>query len=120
MKQNKENTEYIFIKGRDLKMRGIYVKIHRLRGEVILAACDENLVGKVFRDGPIILNVKEDFYKGKLVSEDEFREILRMATIMNLVGEKCVKIALEEGYLDEDRILYVQGVPHAQMAWMFL
>jgi len=101
-------------------MGKIYIKIHRMRNEVILAACDSDLIGKVFREGSIILNVKEDFYKGKLVSDEEFRELLQMATIMNLVGERCVKIALEEGYIDEDRILRVQGIPHAQMALMFL
>ncbi len=101
-------------------MVNIYVKIHRMRDEVILAACDSDLVGKVFREGQIVLNVKEEFYKGKLVNEDEFKELLPMATIMNLVGENCVKIALEEGYIDEDRILWVQGVPHAQMALIFL
>lgn len=29
----------------------IYVKVYRVQGEVLLAACDEELLGKTFREG---------------------------------------------------------------------
>ncbi len=97
----------------------IYIKIHKIGGEVILAACDKELLGKKFRQGIVVLYVKESFYKGELVDEEGLKAAMKFATIMNLVGERCVKIALEEGYIDEDLILYVEGVPHAQMTYLF-
>ncbi len=98
----------------------IYVKIYRVQGEVLLAACDEELLGKTFREGELKLEVKERFYKGELVDEDALDAMLEEATIANLTGERCVGKAIELGYVDEARVLRIQGVPHAQMAKLFL
>ncbi|NJE01652.1 DUF424 domain-containing protein [Thermococcus sp. JdF3] len=98
----------------------IYVKIYRVQGEVLLAACDEELLGKTFREGDLKLEVKERFYRGELVEEDALGALLHEATIANLTGERCVSKAIELGYVDEDRVLRIQGVPHAQMARLFL
>jgi len=98
----------------------IYVKIYRTQGEVLLAACDEELLGKTFREGELKLEVKERFYKGELMEEDALEHLLEEATIANLTGERCVSKAIELGYVDENRVLYIEGVPHAQMAKIFL
>ncbi|WP_297475644.1 DUF424 domain-containing protein [Thermococcus sp.] len=98
----------------------IYVKIYRVQGEVLLAACDEELLGKTFREGELKLEVKERFYKGELMEEDELEHLLEEATIANLTGERCVSKAIELGYVDENRVLYIAGIPHAQMARLFL
>ncbi|ADT85156.1 MULTISPECIES: DUF424 domain-containing protein [Thermococcus] len=96
----------------------IYVKVYRVQGEVLLAACDEELMGKTFREGELKLEVKERFYKGELRDVEDLEKLLEEATIANLVGERCVGKAIELGYIDKDRVLYIQGVPHAQMAKM--
>jgi len=98
----------------------IYIKVYRIQGEVLLAACDEELLGKTFREGEIKLEVKERFYRGELVEEDMLEGLLEEATIANLTGERCVSKAIELGYVHPERVLRVQGVPHAQMARMFL
>ncbi|WP_258083003.1 DUF424 domain-containing protein [Thermococcus thermotolerans] len=98
----------------------IYVKVYRVQGEVLLAACDEELLGKTFREGELRLEVKERFYKGELVDENTLGAMLEEATIANLTGERCVRKAIELGYIDETRVLRIQGVPHAQMAKLFL
>ncbi|NJE84885.1 DUF424 domain-containing protein [Thermococcus sp. CX2] len=96
----------------------IYIKVYRVQGEVLLAACDKELLGKTFREGELKLEVKERFYKGELVELDTLEELLEEATIANLVGERCVGKAIELGYVDENRVLRIEGVPHAQMAKM--
>ena len=96
----------------------IYVKVYRVQGEILLAACDEELIGRTFREGELKLEVKERFYKGELRDVEDLEELLEEATIANLVGEICVGKAIELGYVDRKRVLYIQGVPHAQMAKM--
>ncbi|WP_456326858.1 DUF424 domain-containing protein [Palaeococcus sp. (in: euryarchaeotes)] len=96
----------------------IYVKVYHVQGEVLVAACDENLLGKTFREGELKLEVKERFYKGELREVGELKALLSEATIANLVGEECVGKAVELGYVDKDRILRIEGVPHAQIAKM--
>ncbi len=94
----------------------IYVKIYRIQGEVLLAACDEELLGKTFREGELKLEVKERFYGGELREVEDLGGLLAEATIANLVGERCVSKAIELGYVDSERVLYIEGIPHAQMA----
>ncbi|MDV3104332.1 MULTISPECIES: DUF424 domain-containing protein [Thermococcus] len=94
----------------------IYVKIYRVQGEVLLAACDEELLGKTFREGKLKLEVRERFYKGELMDEDALESLLGEATIANLTGERCVSKAIELGYVDPERVLRIEGIPHAQMA----
>ncbi len=97
----------------------IYVKVYRVQGEVLLAACDEELLGKTFREGELKLEVKERFYRGELVEEEKLEELLEEATIANLTGERCVEKAIELGYVNPERVLRIEGVPHAQMAKLF-
>ena len=91
------------------------VKKHKTRdGKLILAVCDSELIGKKFEQGKIQLDLTTDFYKGEEKTEGEILLMFEQAYILNLVGEKSVKLALKQRLIDETHILNVQGVPHAQ------
>ncbi len=80
-----------------------------------MAACDADLLGKMFTEGELQLDVKPEFYDGVNVTREQFVSHLRMATIGNFVGEETVHVALEEGFIEEGGIIMIDGVPHAQM-----
>ncbi len=80
-----------------------------------MAACDADLLGKVFSEGELQLEVKREFYDGVNVTREQFVSHLRLATIGNFVGEETVQAALEEGFIEEEGVLVIGGVPHAQM-----
>lgn len=96
----------------------IWIKIYTTQGEIILAACDEDLLGKTFEEGELQLKVSESFYGGERVTQELFMSRLKTATIANLVGRKVVNIASELGMINEDCVLEIDGVPHAQIAKM--
>lgn len=96
----------------------IWIKVYTAQGEVLLAACDDNLLGRTFEEGELQLVVSESFYGGKKVTHELFMEQLRMATIVNLVGQEVVRIASEMGMVNEECVLEIDGVPHAQIAKM--
>ena len=96
----------------------IWVKVYTTYGEVLLAACDEYLIGKKFEEGELQLEVSESFYGGQKVTPELFRKQLKIATIANLVGQDVIKIAQELGMIDDDCVLKIRGVPHAQIAKM--
>ena len=96
----------------------ISVKIHVREGERLLAACDEELLGKTFREGEMRLKVSDIFYRGESVSEETFRERMKNVTIMNLVGERTVTIAQAEGYVSAKAVIVIGGVKHAQAVMM--
>jgi len=91
------------------------VKKHSTRdGKLILAICDSELIGKKFAQGKIQIDLTTDFYKGEEKSESEILLMIQEAYILNLVGEKSVKLALKQKLIDETHILKIEGIPHAQ------
>lgn len=91
-------------------------KVYRTGRETLLAACDEELVGREFRDGKLRLHVTEAFYGTERIEDQALLLQLRACTIANLVGERAVRLAAEHGFVSWDRVLWIDGVPHAQMA----
>lgn len=93
----------------------IYVRLHTSRDGIILAACDECTLGNTYRGDGMRINVSESFYNGELVPEEAFVERMRSAVIMNLVGERTIALAIENGYVDEDNVLIIGETKHAQV-----
>lgn len=91
------------------------MKIYKVRNEILVAACDCNLVGKCFTEGELQLVVSESFYGDEEVELETFIAQLKIATIANLVGEEVITKALEAGFVDKNGIIKVKGVPHAQI-----
>ncbi|MDD4245041.1 MAG: DUF424 family protein [Candidatus Methanomethylophilaceae archaeon] len=92
----------------------IAVRIHAGKEDMLLAACDEDLVGKEFREGRMRLKVSKEFYMGELVSEETLVERLKSVSVINLVGERAVSVAVEQGLVDPECILIIDGIKHAQ------
>lgn len=94
----------------------MYLKNHIFDGTLLVAICDRELIGQTFSDGGLTLEVSEFFYKGALSSAHEVMAALGTAVVANLAGERAIECALEGGFITEDNILIIDGVPHAQMA----
>jgi hypothetical protein len=77
--------------------------------------CDADLLGKTLKQGKIVFHVREEFYKGSLMHLEEAVSLIKHSTIVNMVGQKIVKRAVEEGWIHPDAILEIEGVPHAQI-----
>lgn len=91
------------------------LKVYRVRGEVLVAVCDSDIVGRTFREGDLKIEVKESFYGERDVGEEEVRNALRMATIANITGRKAVELAIRMGIVDKENVLKIGECWHAQM-----
>jgi len=92
----------------------IYVKIHRRDEDILLAACDKEILGNTLTDGEFCLSVSREFYGDVLVDIEELTKLMAEATIANLTGNNVVEKAVELGFVDEDCIMEISGVKHAQ------
>ena len=90
------------------------MKVYTRGAEVLVAACDSDVVGKTLKEGELRLHVSS-FYEGEDVTPEEFIRQLKLATIGNLVGEETIKAARRAGLIGDDGIIMVAGVPHAQI-----
>ncbi len=90
------------------------VKVHKRNERTIVAVCDDDLLDKKFEEGELQLDLTSDFYKGDKMDEKKACDLIRNADIVNLVGEKAVKLGIKEGIIEEDHTLKIDNIPHAQ------
>ncbi|MHC1596041.1 MAG: DUF424 domain-containing protein [Candidatus Syntropharchaeales archaeon] len=93
----------------------MYLKTYEVGDERLVAVCDRSIIGRSLEDGEIFFQISEQFYKGEVASEEEVVTALAGATNINLVGERATKCAIDAGILDEEGIIRIAGVPHAQI-----
>lgn len=96
---------------------GIVMRVHRVRSEFVVAACDAELLGKELPVGPSGRGVKvsSQFYGERPVSPEELVWALKRATIVNLLGERTLAIAEAEGLVAPGGAGRLGGVPHAEI-----
>lgn len=93
----------------------VYMHIMKVRGEVLVAICDEDLLGKTLTEGNIRLDINEKFYGGRLVPIEQCKEAIDNSTITNIIGKRIVDFAISNGLVHETCLLWVRGIPHAQI-----
>ncbi len=92
----------------------LVVKVHHKEDRTIVAAVDENLIGKLIEENGRQLDLRSDFYKGKIVALEEAGDLIRNADSVNLVGTEAVELGLKEGVIQKEHIITIGGVPYAQ------
>ncbi len=98
----------------------ILYKTYEQGDELLLAACDKELLGSKFKEGEICLNVKSSFYGGEDIDEEGLSKIMEDCTVANLVGERTVRVAIELGFGKEEDILRVKSIPHLQIVRLYV
>ena len=97
----------------------IFVKKHAAEQGTILAMCDEELIGKVLREGKMFLDLDKyaDFYRGSLVSEEDALGSVEKDEICsaNAVGERSVAVLMKKGVIKSGDIKRVKKVPLVQI-----
>lgn len=96
----------------------ISIKIYKQGNDILIGACDKELIGKKFKEGKLQILVSKEFYGGREISIQSLIQYLKEATIANLVGKNTVECAIKIGLIDPNCVLKIQGIPHAQMVKM--
>ncbi|NTV22883.1 MAG: DUF424 family protein [Nanoarchaeota archaeon] len=91
------------------------IKKHTSQGRLVLACCDDEIIGKVFEEGIKFLDLKSKFYDGDKTGESDMVRFAKQAYIINAVGIKCIDILLKEKIADKKDIGYCSGIPYVQL-----
>ncbi len=95
------------------RKQGFYVKVHCANDQVLVAACDAELLGKAIRTkGGLDIYVSERFYGGSLMTPEDALEAMKSATSLNLMGNRIVNLALSSKIGHPDSVMVVGGVAH--------
>ena len=96
----------------------VYVKVHYHGKDVVVAICDEDLLGKTFTEGAVRIEVSEKFYGGEKMKIEEAMKIAKKATIANFLGKNSVKYAVRSKLVHKDAVMVIASIPHAQLVKM--
>ncbi len=91
------------------------VKIHNNEGKLVLAICDKDILGKKFSENNKQLDLTSDFYKGEEMDEEELKELIKKAFMINAVGKKSVSFLEKEEMVSKDNTIEIDKIPHAQV-----
>ena len=81
---------------------------------LLVAVCDDDVLGETFEDGEVSLTVSEEFYGGEEADEQAVVNSLARASVANIVGTEAVELAIREGFVEEANVLDVESTRHAQ------
>ena len=94
------------------------LKERRTDEGLLVAVCDDDVLGETFEDDGVSLTVTEEFYGGDEVDERAVVDSLTRASVANIVGREAVELAVREGFVDEANVLEVESTRHAQFLRM--
>lgn len=96
-------------------MDKVYIKTVVRGKNMVVAVCDEEILGQTLQGGRVPFKVSESFYKGTLGDVDEAITAMKHGTICNLVGKTIVEAAIDCKMVHERAIIYFGDIPHAQI-----
>ncbi|MBS3140106.1 DUF424 family protein [Candidatus Woesearchaeota archaeon] len=85
-------------------------------GRVVVVS-DENILGRIFEQDNLRLDLTSKFYRGFKKTGKEVIALLKGAQHLHFTGKHSVALAIELNLIESKNILYVNGVPHAEMVF---
>lgn len=83
----------------------------RYERSVIANICDFELVGTQVRSGDHIISLTREYFLEELIGQSEAKDILKSSSILNLVGNRIIKLAIDMKLAKEITVKNIQGVP---------
>ena len=94
------------------------IKINQAQGRKIVAICDEDILGKVFVEDGMQLDLSSPFYQGLKSSIEQTIEVMCVADDLNLVGKKTIALAIEQKIISGDNVRKIGEIPFAHATGM--
>lgn len=99
---------------RNQSEKRFWCKLFQTRQDLVGAFCDKSLLDKTLEDGKFKIKVTKHFYGGVLINEKVAVKIMSKITAGNIIGKEIVGAAIKNGFITEENLILIDGVPHAQ------
>lgn len=96
------------------KSENMIAKIHSANGKKLVAVCDSELLGKMFKENGLQLDLTGNFYNGEEVSKEELGRVLKGAHMVNFVGKESVEFGIKKGVVKKENVITIAETLHAQ------
>ncbi|MFA5333922.1 MAG: DUF424 family protein [Candidatus Nanoarchaeia archaeon] len=94
----------------------IVAKYHQSERDLLLAACDLDLIGKTLKlENGAEVKILESFYQDKEVTEEELIKMAKECTIGNFFGTETINALIKAKIIFKESTIELNGVPHSQL-----
>jgi hypothetical protein len=98
----------------------ITAKLHKSINEILLAACDMDLLGKsITLENGAVITFSKDFYNGGEIGIVELAKMANNCTTANFFGKETINALIKAGVIEENGVIDLAGVPHSQLYKFF-
>lgn len=87
------------------------VRILNYQHNRMLNICDADLVGRTFNESELMINISQSYFAERIVEENEAAQLLRNASIINMVGKETVALSVRIGIGSSKGVKEIDGVP---------
>ena len=77
----------------------------------MLNICDAELVGRTFNKSDLSINISKSYFAERIVEEIEAEQLLKNASIINMVGKDTIALSLRIGIGTQKGLKEIDGVP---------
>ena len=77
----------------------------------MLNICDSRLVGRVLVEGELTMNITPSYFEERVVDEQEAEQLLKNASIINMVGEETIALSVKIGVGSSKGVKKINGIP---------
>lgn len=87
------------------------IRIVNYQGNRMLNICDSGLVGRTLVEGDLTMNITPSYFAERVVEEKEAAQLLRNASIINMVGQRTVDLSVKIGIGSLKGVKKIEGIP---------
>ncbi|WP_100181677.1 DUF424 domain-containing protein [Candidatus Nitrosotenuis aquarius] len=88
-----------------------FVKTSNYQNSNMLNMCDEDLLGKVIKNGKLQINISKSYYGQRLVEKEEAETLLQNCSVLNLVGTNTIQMSVHLKIGSQQGVKTIDGVP---------
>jgi len=100
------------------QVSSMIVKKHIDNGRLILAVCDEDIVGKKYEEHELVLDLSAKFYAGEKMSKTELANLIKKAYIINAVGQNSIMFLINKNIITKEECKKINAIPYANVIFL--
>ena len=87
------------------------VRVSEYQKKAMLNICDAEILGKKIVQDELTMHISEAYYGERIVETEEAKSLLKNSSIINMVGNDTVSMAVDLGVGSQNGVKIIAGVP---------
>ena len=81
----------------------------------VLIITDTELISRKFENEKLQLDLSKGFYVGEVMAAVDIAPKIEGSYVLHVTGKKAVAFVSSLGYINSEKVLEIDGIPHAEV-----